>query len=73
MKKVVSFLILVMIVTSPMMLNSCAPARWYLVNSEGILSYNRQTGQLELMWYHHSEGAKTDTAKVLVDSVVTKK
>lgn len=29
---------------------SCSPNRFFLVNSEGIFTYNRHTGQLEFMW-----------------------
>lgn len=40
----------------------CAPNRFYLVNSEGIFSYNRHTGQLEFMW-------ETKTAPAVSDSL----
>ena len=29
---------------------SCTPSRFFIINSEGILTYNRNTGQLEFMW-----------------------
>lgn len=73
MKNIIVTFVFVLVMLSPMFLESCAPARWYLVNSEGILTYNRHTGQLELMWSHHSQGANADTTKVPVDSVVTRK
>lgn len=45
MAKVVFFLVFGVIVIS-----ACSPARLYLVNSSGIATYNRHTGQLELLW-----------------------
>lgn len=30
-------------------LSSCAP-KWLVVNSSGIASYNRHTGQFEILW-----------------------
>lgn len=73
MRKFVFVFVLVALVATSMFFSSCTPARWYLVNSEGILTYNRQTGQLELMWSHYSKGQKADTSYVPVDSVITKK
>lgn len=47
---------------------SCSPNKFYLVNSEGIFSYNRHTGQLEFMWESHTQRADTIPA-VKRDSV----
>lgn len=41
------------------MMPSCAPNRFYLVNSEGIFTYNRHTGQLEFMWESKTQPADT--------------
>lgn len=41
------------------MATSCSPNKFYLVNSEGIFSYNRHTGQLEFMWESHTQRADT--------------
>lgn len=30
--------------------SSCAPREWFLMNSNGIFTYNRHTGQVELLW-----------------------
>ena len=47
---------------------ACSPNRWYLVNSDGVLTYNRHTGQLEVLWEHHekpnSAVAESDSLKV---------
>lgn len=45
MAKVVFFLVL-----AGISVTACAPARWYLVNSSGIMTYNHRTGQLEVVW-----------------------
>ena len=50
-------------------LSSCTPSRFFLINSEGILTYNRHTGQLEFMW--QTKSAKGDTIDVIkCDSVL---
>jgi len=51
------------------MVTSCSPNKFYLVNSEGIFSYNRHTGQLEFMWESHTQRADTISA-VKRDSVL---
>lgn len=46
----------------------CAPRDWFLINSSGILTYNRHTGQLEVLWESkspaviiHRDSLKSDT------------
>lgn len=55
-----------------LLLCGCAPNRWFLINSDGVLTYNRHTGQLEVMWDHsekpnpavvRSDSLKVDTLK----------
>ena len=45
MKKIVLVMALALCV-----LSSCTPTRWFLVNTNGILTYNRHTGQIEMIW-----------------------
>lgn len=40
---------------------SCSPNKFYLVNSEGIFTYNRHTGQIELMWETKTQKVESDT------------
>lgn len=47
MKKI--FLILVVGLVM-MMAASCAPREWFLMGSEGIFTYDRYTGRVELLW-----------------------
>lgn len=55
-----------------LVLSSCTPNRFFLINSEGILTYNRHTGQLELMW--QTKGVKGDTIDVVkCDSLLGRK
>lgn len=42
----VSMLLMVLV---GLMLSSCAP-KWLVVNSSGVASYNRHTGQFEILW-----------------------
>ena len=51
---------------------SCTPSRFYLINSEGILTYNRHTGQLEFMWQSKSAGGDTMSV-VKCDSLLGRK
>lgn len=46
----VSMLLLVLV---GLMLSSCGP-KWLVVNSSGIASYNRHTGQFEVLWENKS-------------------
>lgn len=46
-------------------LTSCFKTPLYYVMSNGILTYNRQTGQLELLWEYNGGGdsLRTDTIR----------
>ena len=48
-------------------LASCSP-RWLLVNSNGIASYNRHTGQFEILWENHNAQIIEHHDTVYVDS-----
>ena len=66
-KIVLSFLFIWVLV-----LSSCSPNRFFLINSEGILTYNRHTGQLEFMW--ETKSAKGDSISVIkCDSLLNNK
>lgn len=55
-----------------LVLSSCTPNRFFLINSEGILTYNRHTGQLEFMW--QTKSAKGDSISVVkCDSLLGRK
>lgn len=55
-----------------LVLSSCTPSRFFVINSEGILTYNRHTGQLEFMW--QTKSAKGDTIDVVkCDSLLDRK
>lgn len=54
-----------------LVLSSCSPNRFFLINSEGILTYNRLTGQLEFMW--QTKGVKGDSVSVVkCDSLINR-
>lgn len=48
------------------MLSSCTGWRYVFCTSDGILTYNRHTGQLEILWEHQSVpvNQQTDSQKV---------
>lgn len=56
-------IVLSIVIVSLCLLTSCTPSKFFLINSEGILTYNRHTGQLELLW--QTKGAKGDTTDVV--------
>ena len=52
-----------------MLMASCCPSRTFLVGTNGIVEYNRHTGQLEILWeYVEKPGQQTEKA-VCVDSI----
>lgn len=54
-----------------LVLSSCSPNRFFLINSEGILTYNRNTGQLEFMW--QTKSVKGDSVSVIkCDSLINR-
>lgn len=50
-------------------LAACSPVRWLLINSNGIMTYNRHTGQFELLWEHHQERGDYPAQGVAPDSI----
>lgn len=62
MKKIVIVLVLGMLLG----LQSCAP-KWLVFNSNGIASYNRHTGQFEILWENNSSQVveKHDTITII--------
>lgn len=51
-------LIRISFVAVALMATSCTP-QWLLVNSSGIATYNRNTGQVEVLWENHSAQQNT--------------
>lgn len=44
------FLVVFGMITGLSLVSSCTPHDWFLVNSSGIATYNRTTGQFEVLW-----------------------
>jgi hypothetical protein len=59
-------LIKISFVVVALMATSCTP-QWLLVNSSGIATYNRNTGQVEVLWENKSAQQTTvhDTVYVV--------
>lgn len=65
-------IVLNFVIIGVLVLSSCTPNRFFLINSEGILTYNRHTGQLEFMW--QTKSAKGDSISVVkCDSLLNNK
>lgn len=45
MKKVILLSVLIIVLVS-----GCSPTRLYLIDHNGVLTYNRNSGQLEIIW-----------------------
>ena len=59
-------LVLVLVCVAACFLQSCAP-KWLVFNSNGIASYNRHTGQFEILWENNSSQVveKHDTVTII--------
>lgn len=44
-----------------LLIMGCVPRTWYMGNSEGIFSYDRKTGKVELLWEIKQPEQKPDT------------
>ena len=62
------FVLVAMVIVTA--ISSCYPHKWFIVNSEGILSYDRNKGTLELLWQTKSAGHSADSGTVVVDSIL---
>ena len=51
-----------------MVLASCTPARLFMVGTQGIATYNRNTGQFEMLWEYQETQPKFIHDTVYVDS-----
>lgn len=70
MKKVVFILICAAFLSFQLALESCTPHKWFIVNSEGILTYDRNKGTFELLWQNKAAGHSADSGSVVVDSIM---
>lgn len=68
--KISRFIRLGLIVFGISMLISCSPSKLLWFTSSGIMTYNRQTGQLEVLWENNGAGhpEKCDTVYIYTNS-----
>ena len=59
---------LVMLACTAMVISSCSPSRLFMISGSGIATYNRHTGQFEILWEHKEEPVKIAHDTVYVDS-----
>lgn len=62
MKKFCFWLILAAVLCS-----ACSPSRWFLVDSSGIMTYDRLTGKWEIMWEYKTSRPVSNTDSVCVN------
>lgn len=65
------FVVVAMVIVTA--ISACYPHKWFIVNSEGILTYDRNKGTFELLWQTKSAGNSTDSGTVKVDSILFSK
>lgn len=68
MKKSIFSLISVAILVE--LFSSCANPRWFWCSSEGIMTYNRATGQFEVLWTNKTQPTESrkDTVYIVQES-----
>lgn len=49
-------------------LSSCSPSRLFMVGTQGIATYNRNTGQFEMIWEYNEKQPSVVHDTVYVDS-----
>lgn len=52
--------------------SGCTPRDWFLVNSNGIATYNRATGNFEILWENVASRPVVIHDTVYVDSCLVK-
>lgn len=64
---------IVLFCTVFVMLSSCTPAKYFFLNSEGIVTYNRHTGQFEMLWDAKTGHENPSSGVVFHDTVYVDK
>lgn len=72
MRSLICLLFCGVILLTSFSIESCTPHKWFIVNSEGILSYDRNKGTFELLWQNKAAAHSTDSGSVKVDSIIFK-
>lgn len=73
MKRKRNLMLIVVAIVIVTAISACYPHKWFIVNSEGILSYDRNKGTFELLWQTKSAGHSADSGTVKVDSILFSK
>ena len=69
MKKKIVCIIVITAMAMASLVTSCTPHKFFILNSEGILTYDRNKGTFEVLWQTKSAGAATDSGTVKIDSI----
>lgn len=62
-------IIIILFAVAALGVTSCHPAKLFLLSSEGIVTYNRNTGQFEMVWDYKSKATSPDTVYLSRDSL----
>lgn len=69
MKKKIVCIIVITAMAMATAVTSCTPHKFFILNSEGILTYDRNKGTFEVLWQTKSAGATADSGAVKIDSI----
>lgn len=69
MKKKILCMIVITAMVMAAIFTSCTPHKFFILNSEGILTYDRNKGTFEVLWQTKSAGATPDSGTVKIDSI----
>lgn len=64
-KFVIAILLLLSIV-------SCANPKWFWCSSSGIMTYNRHTGQFEVVWENEAKPSEVVHDTIFIETIVDK-
>lgn len=70
MKILIKSLVIFCLISASFLFPSCSPGKLFLWTSNGIMTYNRHSGQFELLWDNNINSTKVirDTVYVIRDS-----
>ena len=69
MKKKIVCIIFTSAMAMATFVTSCTPHKFFILNSEGILTYDRNKGTFEVLWQTKTAGVTPDSGTVKIDSI----
>lgn len=59
---------IVLVIIGIMLVSSCSTPQWWVLNTSGIATYNRHTGQFEILWENSTQMPVPVHDTIYVDS-----